>query len=118
MHLANWIIDELREYACDDAALAACKTSRSDCGEGFLAIIERSVGHAPVAAPALGLFEGRMLIRRRLVRILDKHRTVHARLSRPAALALFMLALALCVLPYGAAGKVAAGPQNASAVTA
>ena len=27
VHLANWIIDELREYACDDAALAACKTS-------------------------------------------------------------------------------------------
>ena len=102
VHLANWIIDELREYACDDAALAACKTSRRDCGEGFLAIIERSAGHAPVAAPALGLFEGRMLIRRRLLRILDNHRTVHARLSRPAAFGLLVLALALFVLPYGA----------------
>jgi len=112
VHLANWIIDELREYACDDAALAACKTSRRDCGEGFLAIIERSVGHAPVAAPALGLFEGRMLIRRRLVRILDNHRTVHARLSRPAAFGLLALALALFVLPYSAPGKVSAGPQN------
>ena len=49
VHLANWIIDELREYACDDAALAACKTSRRDCGEGFLAIVERSVERAPVA---------------------------------------------------------------------
>ena len=46
VHLANWIIDELREYACDDAALAACKTSRRDCGEGFLAIVERSVERA------------------------------------------------------------------------
>ena len=112
VHLANWIIDELREYACDDAALAACKTSRSDCGEGFLAIIERSAGHAPVAAPALGLFEGRMLIRRRLLRILDNHRTVHARLSRPAAFGLLVLALALFVVPYGAPGEVSAGPQN------
>jgi WD40 repeat protein/beta-lactamase regulating signal transducer with metallopeptidase domain len=112
VHLANWIIDELREYACDDAALAACKTSRSDCGEGFLAIIERSAGCAPVAAPALGLFEGRMLIRRRLMRILDNHRKVHARLSWPAAFGLIVLALALCVLPYGAAGKTSAGPQN------
>ncbi len=112
VHLANWIIDELREYACDDAALAACKTSRRDCGEGFVAIIERSVGHAPVAAPALGLFEGRMLIRRRLLRILDDQRTVHARLSRPAAFGLLVLALALFVLPYGAPGKVAAGPQK------
>ena len=59
VHLANWIIDELREYACDDAALAACKTSRRVCGEGFLAIVERSVERAPVAAPALGLFESR-----------------------------------------------------------
>ena len=92
VHLANWIIDELREYACDDAALAACKTSRRDCGEGFLAIVERSAGHAPVAAPALGLFEWRMLIRRRLLRILDNHRTVHARLSRPAAFGLLVLA--------------------------
>ena len=47
VHLANWIIDELREYACDDAALAACKTSRRDCGEGFLAIVERSVERCP-----------------------------------------------------------------------
>jgi WD40 repeat protein/beta-lactamase regulating signal transducer with metallopeptidase domain len=112
VHLANWIIDELREYACDDAALAACKTSRRDCGEGFLAIIERSAGRAPVAAPALGLFEGRMLIRRRLVRILDKHRTIHARLSRPAAFGLLFLALALVVLPYGASGNISAGPQK------
>ncbi len=112
VHLANWIIDELREYACDDAALAACKTSRSDCGEGFLAIIERSAGHSPVAAPALGLFEGRMLIRRRLLRILDNHRTVHARLSRPAAFALLVLALALFVVPYSTPGEVAAGSQN------
>ena len=41
--MANWIIDELREYACDDAALAACKTSRRDCGEGFLAVVELAV---------------------------------------------------------------------------
>ena len=58
-----------------------------------------------MAAPALGLFEGRMLIRRRLVRILDNHRTVHARLSRPAAFALLVLALALFVLPYGTPGR-------------
>jgi WD40 repeat protein/beta-lactamase regulating signal transducer with metallopeptidase domain len=112
VHLANWIIDELREYACDDAALAACKTSRRDCGEGFLAIIERSAGCAPVAAPALGLFDGRMLIRRRLVRILDNHRKIHARLSRPAAFGLVVLALVIFVLPYGAAARVSAGPQK------
>jgi WD40 repeat protein/beta-lactamase regulating signal transducer with metallopeptidase domain len=93
VHLANWIIDELREYACDDAALSACKTSRRDCGQGFLAIVERSVERAPVAAPALGLFESRMQIRRRLCRILDNHRTIHAGLSSRAAFSLLTLAL-------------------------
>jgi WD40 repeat protein/beta-lactamase regulating signal transducer with metallopeptidase domain len=110
VHLVNWIIDELREYACDDAALAACKTSRRDCGEGFLAIIERSVEQAPLAAPALGLFESRMQIRRRLVRILDNRRTVHPGLSLRAALSL--LVIALLVLLCGRPTDVLAVPSN------
>ncbi len=100
VYLANWAIDQLREYACDDAALAACEsTSRRDCGEGFLTVVGRAVEPAPAAAAALGLFESRMMIRRRLVRILDSRRTVHQRLSPRATFAL--LAAALLVLPYG-----------------
>ena len=106
VHLANWIIDELREYACDDAALAACKTSRRVCGEGFLAIVERSVERAPVASAALGLFESRLLIRRRLIRILDDRRTIHARLSPRGMCGL--LFLALFVLAFGRPADVAA----------
>ena len=110
VHLANWIIHELREYACDDVALAACKTSRRVCGEGFLAIVERSVERVPIASPALGLFESRLLIRRRLIRILDPRRTVHARLSRPAAC--FLLVLGLVVLPFGRSRDVSANPKS------
>ena len=110
VYLANWIIDELREYACDDAALAACKTSRRDCGQGFLAIVERSVERAPVAAPALGLFESRMQIRRRLLRILDNHRSVDAGLSSRAAFSLMMLAL--IVLLCGRPGDALALANN------
>ncbi len=99
VHLANWAIDQLREYACDDAALAASHASRVACGEGFLAIVGRTVDHAGSPSPALGLFESRMLIHRRLLRILDARRTVHDRLSTPATLAL--VALALVALPYG-----------------
>jgi WD40 repeat protein/beta-lactamase regulating signal transducer with metallopeptidase domain len=101
IYLANWIIDELREYACDDTALSVCKTSRRDCGEGFLAVVERAVERAAVPAPALGLFESRMLIRRRLIRILDSRREVHARLSPRAALVLASLALGLLATPLG-----------------
>jgi len=120
VHLANWIINELREYACDDVALAACKTSRRVCGEGFLAIVERSVERSverlPVAAAALGLFESRLLIRRRLIRILDDRRRVHAKLSRRAACVL--LVLALIVLPFGRPRDVSANPKHGARIPA
>ena len=106
VHLANWIIDQLREYACDDVALAAAHASRHACGEGFLTIVGRSVDHAYSPSPALGLFESRMLIHRRLLRILDSRRTVHERLSPLATVSL--VAMALVVLPYGRARDAAA----------
>ncbi|MDB5350341.1 MAG: mecR [Planctomycetota bacterium] len=107
VHLANWILDQLREYACDDAALSASHASRRDCGEGFLTVVGRTVdrvSHAPAAS--LGLFESRMLIRRRLVRILDNHRKVHSRLSVRATVMLVLVAL--IVLPYGRVREAAA----------
>ena len=115
VHIANWIIDQLREYACDDAALAAAHASRHACGEGFLTIVGRTVDHASTPAPALGLFESRMLIHRRLLRILDSRRTIHERLSPLATLSL--VAMALVVLPYGhprdaAADLSTAGPAG------
>jgi WD40 repeat protein/beta-lactamase regulating signal transducer with metallopeptidase domain len=99
LHIANWVIDQLREYACDDAALAAAHASRRACGEGFLTIVGRTVDHASSPSPALGLFESRMLIHRRLLRILDSRRTVHERLSPLASVVL--VGMAIVVLPYG-----------------
>ena len=99
LHIANWVIDQLREYACDDAALAAAHASRHACGEGFLTIVGRTVDHASSPSPALGLFESRMLIHRRLLRILDSRRPVHERLSAPATVVL--VGMAVVVLPYG-----------------
>jgi WD40 repeat protein/beta-lactamase regulating signal transducer with metallopeptidase domain len=113
VYLANWIIDELREYACDDAALAACTTSRRDCGEGFLAVVERAVERAAVPSPALGLFESRMLIRRRLIRILDSRREVHSRMSTRATLVLAAMALGLLVVPMGWSRDVSARLRRA-----
>jgi WD40 repeat protein/beta-lactamase regulating signal transducer with metallopeptidase domain len=116
VHLANWIIDQLREYACDDVALAACKTSRLVCGEGFLTVVARSVERAPMASPALGLFESRMLIRRRLLRILDGRRKVHERLSPGATVGL--LAAAFVLLPYSRSFEVWGRTQFATSSTA
>jgi WD40 repeat protein len=115
VHLASWIIDQLREYACDDVALAACKASRLVCGEGFLAVVSRSVERSPVASPALGLFESRMLIRRRLLRILDGRRKVHSKLSPSATVGL--LAAALIVLPYSRSFEAWGRTQTAKPLT-
>ena len=107
VHLANWVIDQLREYACDDAALASGGASRRDCGEGFLTVVGRTVGRpCPSPSPALGLFESRMLIRRRLVRILDSRRPIQGRLSGRASALLVLTGLV--VLPYGSVRQAAA----------
>lgn len=107
VHVANWAIDQLREYACDDAALAACQASRHDCGEGFLTVVGRTVERTPAASIALGLFESRMLIRRRLLRIIDSRREVHDRLSPRALLALIAAASAV-LFPFGGSRDVSA----------
>jgi WD40 repeat protein/beta-lactamase regulating signal transducer with metallopeptidase domain len=106
VHVANWIIDQLREYACDDAALVASRSSRRDCGEGFLVIVGRHVERPVPLSPSLGLFESQTLIRRRLARILDPRRDVQGRLSPLAALGL--LAVSVLVLPTGWGHQAAA----------
>ena len=110
VHVANWVIDQLREYACDDAALAASQASRRDCGEGFLTVAGRSVEPDPASASVLGLFESRMVIRRRLVRILDPDRVVHARLSIRASVGLF--AAAAAVVAFGRTPEASARPRG------
>jgi beta-lactamase regulating signal transducer with metallopeptidase domain len=113
--IANWLIDREREYACDDAALAACSFGRRDCGQGFLRIVEFASARPTAVAPALGLFGGlstyRIFIRSRLMRILDTRRSVHSRLSLSGAAILTVLAAIL--LPQVRAQQ-RAGQANAA----
>ncbi len=95
--LANWIIDEQREYACDDAALAWSNARPQECGQGFLSVVEWAQDRSSVAAATLGMFGSNTLIRRRLMRILDGRRKV---VGRSTALSTaFLLAVAVLVLP-------------------
>lgn len=93
--LANWAVDVHREYACDDAALALGGAPRRECGAGLLTVVGRA--HGLPVAPALGLFRSEASIRRRLVRLLDTRRRLHARLSLGAAI--LLAAVALIALP-------------------
>jgi internalin A len=116
--LANWMIDRQREYACDDAALAACECPRRDCGEAFLSVVERANPLAACGAPALRLFSYRIFIRRRLLRILDQRRRIGPRRLSVGATALF-LAVAAVVLPrVDAQDGAPAGRQDTGRVLA
>ncbi|HUW82430.1 MAG TPA: M56 family metallopeptidase [Phycisphaerae bacterium] len=95
--VANWAIDLLREYACDDAALVASKSPCRDCGEGFLSVVQCANKLPALAGTPVGLLNRGILIRRRLMRILDTHRKVRTGLS--VGTAVLLLAAAAILLP-------------------
>ena len=91
--VANRMIDIHREFACDDAALAASGVSRRECGEGFLKVVERANASPSRPTPALGLLDSPNLIRRRLMRILDGRRPLQVGLSLGSATLLVIVGL-------------------------
>lgn len=90
--LANGMINRLREYACDDAALLATDASRRDCGGALLRAVEASQVRPATLAPALGIFRPGRVFRNRLIRILDTKRRVHGRMPLHVTGALILLA--------------------------
>lgn len=89
--LANWAIDQLREYACDDAALLTSGASRRDCGEGFLKVVLQASRDPDLATTPVEFLSRSGFIRRRLVRILDNNRTLQTRLSVRAVVLLLVV---------------------------
>ncbi|MFH1744004.1 MAG: M56 family metallopeptidase [bacterium] len=95
---ANSTIDQLREFACDDAALSGSEATRKDCGEGFLSVVFQANGLPTLVPAALGMINYKTTIRRRLMRILDNQRRLHSKLSIGAGV--FVLAMTLVVLSF------------------
>lgn len=113
--LVNLAIDRQREYACDDAASAAAGCSPRECGAALVSVIERACGAAPVAA--LGLFQSRAFLRRRIMRLVNQRGAIPLRPSRASFALLF--ALAVVVLPrLNASGEPAAIEAAAPAAKA
>jgi protocatechuate 3,4-dioxygenase beta subunit len=113
--VANRLIDQQREFACDDAALAASALPRRECGAVFLTLVERADTGPALAAPGLGLFGYKAFVKRRLLRILDGRPPLRERLSL-GALAL-LLALAVALLPCVQAEDRQAAPAAPPADT-
>ncbi|MBN2328477.1 MAG: M56 family metallopeptidase [Candidatus Omnitrophica bacterium] len=93
-----WNIDQLREYACDDDALAKTDASLSDCGEGFLSVAKQSNGFPALVPAALGIIDYKTMIRKRLMRILDNQRKVRSELSFSAMAVL--VAMMVIAIPF------------------
>ncbi len=102
--LTNRLLDEQREFACDEEALVACGARRRECGEGFLSVVEwsRSRGGRG-AAGAVAMFDNKSAIRRRLMRILQQP-TRSGRAQRVLG-AVLALAVASFVLPTANAAE-------------
>ena len=89
----NALIDRLREYACDDAALVESQTLPKECGEGFLGVVMQNNGLPTFQYATHGLINYKTMIRRRLMRILDDKRRLYAKLTFGAMILLLMVTL-------------------------
>jgi beta-lactamase regulating signal transducer with metallopeptidase domain/Leucine-rich repeat (LRR) protein len=93
--LANWQIDRQREFACDDAALAATNAKSRDCAAALISVAEWASGASP--RPAMALIHSASLLRRRVLRLVDNRRGRPSPLSLPSIA--FLCVVATVVLP-------------------
>lgn len=95
----NCIVNRMREYACDDAALVDSQSPRKECGEGFLGVVMQINNLPTFALLSHGMIDYETMIYKRLMRILNNKRVVRNKLSRKAGW--IVLAIALVLLPCG-----------------
>lgn len=93
--IANRIIHRLREYACDDLAVALSDTSPVEPGEAFLEILRRANNSPQVLEGALGIFglDSRSACFERVRRLLDFERPIRTKSGRVALCCLLLLAV-------------------------
>lgn len=96
--IANVLIDQQREYACDDDALAGSKTSRRECGEGFLEAVFHAARVPDIIPATLGLINYKTIIRSRLMRILDKTRKIQTEI--PFLPKVFLMVFAFVTITF------------------
>jgi len=92
--IANQMIHRLREYACDDLAVALSDTSAVDTGEAFLLILRQANRNAHHLNGALGVFglDSRASCFARVRRLMDTERSIRIGLDRRSLCGLILLA--------------------------
>ncbi len=117
--IANRAINRLREYACDDAALALCDGSQIESGEAFLRVVRyaaesRSPGKVQLDG-AIGVFDSvaRASCFQRMTRLLDTDRHLRVRL-RLGSLCVLLVTAALALPQIRAASEQSSAEQGAT----
>lgn len=93
--IANRIIHQLREYACDDLAVALSELGGVEPGEAFVRVLRYAGPQRSKLEGALGVLglDARTWCLRRARRLLDTDRPIRTRLGLRSACALVLLAL-------------------------
>lgn len=118
--VANRVIHELREYACDDTALALGQASAVESGEAFVRVLRHAAGGRRGLEGELGVFglDSRTCCLRRVRRLLDGGRPIRTATGARWGVAWFVLA-ALTVPHLRADGgsRPQPGPQKPAAAS-
>lgn len=92
--IANRIIDQLREFACDDLAALVSHGSSVDFGQAFLKVLQQANDRDLQISGALGVFgfDSRAACFDRVRRLLDDDRMISTTLDRYSVIGLLLLA--------------------------
>ncbi len=107
--IANRMINRLREYACDDLALAHANASRLDSSEAFMAVVRHAACRPMAMSGVPGVFDesARSSCFRRMTRLLDTQRRLRVRL-RVGSLVVLLFATAITLPQLRSVGPVTA----------
>jgi hypothetical protein len=105
--IANRMANRLREYACDDFALAVSGRSGIDAGEAFVRVLRHASQSRHLWDGALGMFglDAQTNCLDRVRRIVNSHRPPAAGASRPARVGLILLSLMAVPCQRGASAQ-------------
>ena len=118
--VANRISHQLREFACDDMAVALGRSSPVEAGEAFVGVMRYASQRSGGLDGALGIlgFDSRAACLLRVHRLLDTDRPIRVALGVPSRLALLVLAAGALPSVRAAVEPPPPAPQAPTATTA
>ncbi len=104
--LASRLVEQHRELACDQDALARSGATRRECGAAFLSVVAWVNGRQVEPTATLAMFDPNRVLKRRLMQILTANRPGHASRWLGAAYLAFAAAITLPSAKVSAATPV------------